>query len=102
MNNVANAVGPLVGAGMMSVTSGIWLGGAFVALGAILLGKRVLETNGKKIVRFEKTEGILISSTGALLVGISSIFGLPVPLTQVTSSSIIGIGMAKKRKKDFA
>lgn len=99
MNNVANAVGPLVGAGMMSVTSGIWLGGAFVALGAILLGKRVLETNGKKIVRFEKTEGILISSTGALLVGISSIFGLPVPLTQVTSSSIIGIGMAKNGRR---
>ena len=48
MNNVANAVGPLVGAGMMDVTTGIVLGGAFVAIGALLLGKRVLETNGKK------------------------------------------------------
>ncbi|WEA38486.1 inorganic phosphate transporter [Lysinibacillus fusiformis] len=99
MNNVANAVGPLVGAGMMDVTIGIMLGGAFVAIGAILLGKRVLETNGKKIMRFQKVEGILISSTGALLVGISSIFGLPVPLTQVTSSSIIGMGMAKNGKQ---
>ena len=99
MNNVANAVGPLVGAGMMDVTIGIMLGGAFVAIGAILLGKRVLETNGKKIMRFQKAEGILISSTGALLVGISSIFGLPVPLTQVTSSSIIGMGMAKNGKQ---
>lgn len=99
MNNVANAVGPLVGAGMMDVTIGIMLGGAFVAIGAILLGKRVLETNGKKIMRFQKPEGILISSTGALLVGISSIFGLPVPLTQVTSSSIIGMGMAKNGKQ---
>ncbi|MET4561504.1 sulfate permease [Lysinibacillus parviboronicapiens] len=101
MNNVANAVGPLVGAGMMTVTNGIWLGGAFVALGAMLLGKRVLETNGKKIVRFEKAEGILISTTGAVLVGISSVFGLPVPLTQVTSSSIIGVGMAKNGKQIF-
>ncbi|MEK5233027.1 inorganic phosphate transporter [Lysinibacillus sp. FSL K6-0232] len=101
MNNVANAVGPLVGAGMMDVTTGIVLGGAFVAIGAILLGKRVLETNGKKIVRFQKAEGILISSTGALLVGISSIFGLPVPLTQVTSSSIIGMGMAKNGAQIF-
>ena len=101
MNNVANAVGPLVGAGMMDVTMGIVLGGAFVALGAMLLGKRVLETNGKKIVRFQKAEGILISSTGALLVGVSSLFGLPVPLTQVTSSSIIGIGMAKNGKQIF-
>ena len=101
MNNVANAVGPLVRAGMMGVTTGILLGGAFVALGAMLLGKRVLETNGKKIMRFEKAEGIIISSTGALLVGISSIFGLPVPLTQVTSSSIIGMGMAKNGKQIF-
>ncbi|MEA0556204.1 inorganic phosphate transporter [Lysinibacillus irui] len=101
MNNVANAVGPLVGAGMMDVTTGIILGGAFVAIGAMLLGKRVLETNGKKIVRFKKAEGILISSTGALLVGISSIFGLPVPLTQVTSSSIIGMGVAQNGKQIF-
>lgn len=95
MNNVANAVGPLVGAGMISVTNGIWIGGAFVALGAIFLGKKVLETNGKKITRYTKPEGILISGTGAALVIVSSIFGLPVPLTQVTSSAIIGLGMAK-------
>lgn len=54
MNNVANAVGPLVGAGIMTVTNGIWLGGAFVALGAMLLGKRVLETNGKKLYVLKK------------------------------------------------
>ncbi|WP_163100255.1 inorganic phosphate transporter [Peribacillus alkalitolerans] len=95
MNNVANAVGPLVGANIMSVTNGIWLGGIFVALGALLLGKKVLETNGKKITIYTKWEGIIISTTGATLVIISSIFGLPVPLTQVTSSAIIGIGMAK-------
>lgn len=95
MNNVANAVGPLVGAGLISVPDGTLLGGAFVALGAIFLGKKVLETNGKKITRYSKPEGILISGTGAGLVIASSIFGLPVPLTQVTSSAIIGLGMAK-------
>jgi sulfate permease len=95
MNNVANAVGPLVGAGLISVSKGIWIGGAFVALGAILLGKKVLETNGKKITSYSKPEGILISGTGACLVIVSSIFGLPVPLTQITSSAIIGLGMAK-------
>ncbi|MFJ8260053.1 anion permease [Peribacillus asahii] len=101
MNNVANAVGPLVGAGMISVSKGIWIGGAFVAIGAIFLGKRVLETNGKKITKFSKPEGILISGTGAVLVGISSIFGLPVPLTQVTSAAIIGLGVAKNGKELF-
>jgi sulfate permease len=37
----------------------------------------------------------VILTTGARLVTLASIFGLPVPLTQVTSSSIIGIGAAK-------
>lgn len=95
MNNVANAVGPLVAAGVLDVGKGTLYGGAFVALGALLLGRRVLETNGKKITRFSKGEGILLSGTGAGLVIISSVFGMPVPLAQVTSSSIIGIGMAK-------
>jgi sulfate permease len=95
MNNVANAVGPLVGAGILSIGNGIWLGGCFVALGAVLLGRRVVETNGKKITQFTKMEGITISSTGAILVMISSLYGLPMPITQVTSSSIIGLGAAK-------
>ncbi|MBM7583756.1 sulfate permease [Bacillus pakistanensis] len=99
MNNVANAVGPLVGAGLLSVTNGIWMGGVFVALGTVLLGKQVLETNGKRITRFTKIEGILISTTGATLVLVSSLYGLPIPLTQVTSSSIIGIGVAKNGRE---
>ncbi|KAB7668966.1 inorganic phosphate transporter [Bacillus sp. B1-b2] len=95
MNNVANSIGPLVGAGLISMNVGTIIGGLFIALGAFLLGGRVLQTNGKKIVRFSKLEGGLISGTGATLVTIASIFGLPVPLTQVTSSAIIGIGVAK-------
>ncbi|KUP33056.1 sulfate permease [Bacillus halotolerans] len=101
MNNVANAVGPLVAAGVLDVAKGTLYGGVFVALGALILGRRVLETNGKKITRFSKGEGILLSGTGAGLVIISSIFGMPVPLAQVTSSSIIGIGMAKNGPNVF-
>ncbi|EMT45113.1 inorganic phosphate transporter [Anoxybacillus flavithermus] len=95
MNNVANAVGPLVGAGLLSVQHGIIFGGLFVALGALFFGSRVLETNGKKITAFSQLEGCIISGIGATLVIISSLFGLPVPLTQITTSAIIGIGTTK-------
>lgn len=44
MNNVANAVGPLVGAKILSTENGIFWGGLFVSIGALLLGQRVLET----------------------------------------------------------
>ncbi|KKI93706.1 sulfate permease [Bacillus sp. SA1-12] len=101
MNNVANAVGPLVSAQILSVSKGTFIGGIFVALGALILGKRVLETNGKKITSFTKIEGILISGTGATLVIIASIFGMPVPLTQITTSSILGIGIAKSGTNVF-
>lgn len=101
MNNVANAVGPLVGAGIMSTGSGIFWGGLFVALGAVLLGKKVLETNGKKITKIRLEEGGVISGTGAGIVTIASVFGIPVPLTQITTSSIIGIGFVKQGRSVF-
>ncbi|WP_096201142.1 inorganic phosphate transporter [Bacillus sp. FJAT-45350] len=94
MNNVANAVGPLVGAGLIDITPALIIGGIFVSLGAILLGGRVLETNGKRITRLSLTQGTTVSSIGGVLVIIASIFGLPVPLTQVTTSAILGIGTA--------
>lgn len=92
MNNVANAVGPLVGAGLMSVDNGVFWGGLFVAAGALLLGGRVLETNGKKITQMSLLQGTVISGTGGTLVIIASLFGLPVPLTQITTTAILGIG----------
>ncbi|MDY7222008.1 inorganic phosphate transporter [Halalkalibacterium halodurans] len=94
MNNVANAVGPLVGAGLIGIELAVVVGGAFVALGALLLGGRVLETNGKKITRLSLLQGSAVSITGGGLVIIASIFGLPVPLTQVTTSAIVGVGTA--------
>ncbi|SDW97032.1 sulfate permease [Marininema mesophilum] len=96
MNNVANAVGPLVGAKVLSVSDGILYGGMFVALGALLLGRRALETNGKRITDISLLEGSAISGTGAGLVIGASMLGIPVPLTQITSSAIIGIGTAKQ------
>lgn len=98
MNNVANAVGPLVAAALMTKESGVLWGGLAVALGACLLGRRVIETNGKKITSLRLEEGCVISGTGASIVTAASIFGIPVPLTQITTSSIIGIGFAKHGK----
>ncbi|WP_162990145.1 inorganic phosphate transporter [Mesobacillus foraminis] len=96
MNNVANTAGPLVGAGIVTVSTGVIVGGLFIAAGAIFMGGRVLQTNGKNITSFSLLEGGAISGTGATLVILASIFGLPVPLTQVTSSAIIGIGAAQR------
>lgn len=101
MNNVANTAGPIVGAGIVSTKTGVWIGGLFIAIGVILLGKGVLQTNAKKITHFSLLEGGAISGTGASLVILASVFGLPVPLTQVTSTAIMGLGVAQKGKALF-
>jgi sulfate permease len=96
MNNVANAVGPLIGADVMDEKSGLLLGAFFVALGAILLGGKVLETNGKKITKLSPLEGSTVSGTGGTLVILASLVGIPVPLTQITTTAIVGLGTANE------
>ncbi|WP_059103146.1 inorganic phosphate transporter [Shouchella shacheensis] len=95
MNNVANAVGPLVGAGLLDVGTAVVAGGFFVAAGALVLGGKVLETNGKHITNLSLIQGSTVSFTGGSLVVGASILGLPVPLTQVTTAAIVGIGTAE-------
>lgn len=95
MNNVANAVGPLVGAGLLGTNSAILWGGLFVGLGAFLLGGKVLDTNAKKITKLSLLQGSIVSLTSGTLVMVSSLFGLPVPLTQATTMAIFGISASK-------
>ncbi|SDJ84936.1 inorganic phosphate transporter [Sediminibacillus albus] len=96
MNNVANSVGPLVASGLISIGQGTLAGGLFVALGAFFLGGKVIETNGKKITELSLLQGSAVSGIGAALVIISSLFGIPVPHTQVTTCSILGVGVSDK------
>lgn len=99
MNNVANAFGPLVGAGLLNTQSAILWGGLFVAFGALTLGGKVLETNAKKITDLSLLQGITVSFTSGTLVVVASIFGIPVPLTQATTASIFGIGSAQRGRQ---
>jgi sulfate permease len=101
MKNVANAIAPLVGAHLLSLSSASVLGGIFVAAGALLLGTRVLETNGKKITSVSLMEGITISTTSSFLVIAAAVFGMPLPIAQITTSAIIGIGSAQQGAKVF-
>jgi len=98
MNNVANSVGPLVAANIITVEKGTMLGGISVALGVIILGGKVIETNGKRITNFSLLQGSAISGIGATLVIIASLFGIPVPQTQITTCSILGIGASDNGK----
>lgn len=90
-NNVANALGPLVGAGLLDTQSGLWLGGLAVGIGAATIGGRVLETNGR-LTRLTLLGGTFVSLIAGTLTIVASMFGIPVPITQGTTASIAGLG----------
>lgn len=101
MNNVANAVGPLVGSNILGMNEAMMIGGICIALGAYLLGGRVLETNGKKITTLSLTDGVIVSATGAIIAIIASLYGIPIPMTQITTAGIIGISIANNGVQVF-
>lgn len=102
MNNVANAVGPLVGADLIDSQRGTIFGGIALSIGALALGGRVLETNAKRIAKISLIGGSVISLSGATLVVVASMFGIPVPLTQATTAGIMGLGYSQVGKRVFA
>ncbi len=101
MNNVANAVGPLVSAGLLDARRGLPLGGLCVAAGAVVLGARVLETNARRITALTPVAGCCVSFTSGTLVIVASLLGLPVPLTQATTCAVVGVGYARGGRRSL-
>lgn len=96
MNNVANTMGPLVGAHLISMSHALFWGGLFLGIGSLILGKRTLETNGKQIVSLSLLEGGFVSGMVSVLVILASLLGIPIPMAQVTTCAIMGIGTGKE------
>ncbi len=90
-NNVANAVGPLVGSKMMSREASFLLIAPFFGIGGLAF-RKVLDTVGKEITGI----GILGATLNGLVTGtlllLSSSFGMPEPMVMLGATSIIGIG----------
>jgi PiT family inorganic phosphate transporter len=105
-NDVANAIGPLalifavLTTGIASTDVGvpIWillLGGAGIATGVAVLGKKVMKTIGEDITVLNNTRGFAIDFGTATTVLIASVIGVPVSTTHTVVGSVTGIGMAK-------
>lgn len=98
-NNVANAVGPLFGAGIVGVNLGLILISPFFGLGAFLLGKGTLNTAGKEIVPLGVFSSTLISFVTATLLIVASILGIPQSLVQLNVLSIFAVSCQKDGHK---
>jgi sulfate permease len=95
-NNVANAVGPLINAEVVSSRLGLLVGGFAVGAGALLLGHRVLETSAKQVTNLSLVSGTVVNAVSGLLVLIAALMGIPVPIVQSTAAGIMGVGFARR------
>jgi PiT family inorganic phosphate transporter/sulfate permease len=95
-NNAANAVGAIVGAGVIPSLEGSILAGLGMGLGAILFGGRILDTVGKGITEIGIVRAISIETTGATIIYIASLLGIPVSLNETITSGIIATSCARK------
>ncbi len=59
-------------------------------------GWRIIKTLGHKMVRLQPVHGFAAETTSALIIGLSSHYGIPVSTTHNISASIMGVGSAKR------
>ena len=69
-----------------------------MAAGTAVGGWRIIRTMGGKIFRIEPINGFAADFTSAVVIYTASHFGAPVSTTHVVSSSIMGVGAAKRLK----
>jgi sulfate permease len=98
-NNVANAVGPLYGAGILNIATGLVLIAPLFGFGALFLGKGPLETAGKEIVPLGIMSSTLVSFVTATLLIVASILGIPQSLVQLNICAIFAISCLKNGHK---
>lgn len=98
-NNVANAVGPLFGAGIIGIASGLVLIAPLFGLGAGIIGKGPLKTAGSEIVPLGLFSSTLVSFVTATLLLVASFLGIPQSLVQLNLCSIFAISCVKNGHK---
>ncbi len=93
-NNVANAVGPLAAAGLLSTEPGLWIMGIIFGLGSfVFLGP--LNTSSEKIVPLGLLTATIINLVSGTITIIASKLGVPFPTVIVYTVSIFAVGSIK-------
>jgi PiT family inorganic phosphate transporter len=67
-----------------------------IALGTMSGGWKIVKTMGTKITKVNALEGVGAETAGAITLGITEHFGIPVSTTHTITGSIIGVGVVKR------
>lgn len=67
-----------------------------IAIGTMSGGWRIVKTMGTKITKVTPLEGVGAEAAGAITLGITEHFGIPVSTTHTLTGAIIGVGLVKR------
>jgi PiT family inorganic phosphate transporter len=67
-----------------------------ISLGTMSGGWKIVKTMGTKITKVTSLEGVSAETAGAITLGITEHFGIPVSTTHTITGSIIGVGLTKR------
>ena len=66
-----------------------------ISLGTMSGGWKIVKTMGTKITKVTSLEGVAAEGAGAITLGITEHFGIPVSTTHTITGSIVGVGVVK-------
>ncbi|MDY6780230.1 MAG: anion permease [Halobacteria archaeon] len=97
-SNVANAVAPLYGAGVIRMAPAILLGAGAMGVGAFAIGPRTMETTGERITDLSTKGALIVEITAATIITLLSQAGIPASLAITTITCVIGLGWGRATK----
>lgn len=94
-SNIANAIAPLVGSGALDMNPGILIGCGAVAVGALTIARRTMETLGNDITDLPLTAAIVVALLSSVIVTLLSMLGIPASFVVVATVCIVGLGWGR-------
>jgi PiT family inorganic phosphate transporter len=97
-NDVANATGVLIGAGILTPKISTIIGGAAIVLGIVTWGYKVIETIGSEITNLLPIMAFSAQLASAINVHVYTVFGIPVSTSHSIVGAIFGVGLVRGLK----
>lgn len=94
-NDVANSMGVIAGAGIISVNTSLIIGGLAIVLGITTWGYKVIETIGSEITNLLPIMAFSAQLASAINVHVYTLFGIPVSTSHSIVGAIFGVGLVK-------
>ncbi|WP_297508420.1 inorganic phosphate transporter [Thermococcus sp.] len=92
-NEVANASGPIVGAGFLEPKTAGVLVALSLAVGSLTFSYAVMHTVGRKITALGPISAFSAQFGSAIAVSLANVFGLPVSSSQSIVGGVVGVGL---------